>query len=560
MTSHSSGVVTNKDLDSPYKSAVGSDEIQAKSTVDDESDGNYKKEKKMKKKKKKIDGKKCVRGSDRENEKDDLKMEHVNEVEFQPTEDDSKKRKEKKKKKKKTAVDEERNTGSCSAEIPIRGLEKTDITDDVSNHRKKKIEKDGQVKEQKKVKKMGGDGKGNRKSKGMESVHEESPDNGLDSGGKSIGEYRVAANDNAGDGAPGKKKKKGIAKHDADDGAASKKKRKRDVEDNVGDGVSSKKKRKRDAEANADHGVSSKKKRKKNADDSTKSRTGKQSRRVSFSDKVEVFPLPKDARRGEETSEEGLVQGKRFTPEEDEMVREAVLNYVKVHDLGENGLDMVLNIRRHPKLKGCFKEIGCALPWRPYMSVYHRAHILFEGDGNHKWSPKEYDILRKHHEKHGADWKPLAVALGKHRFHIKDAWRRIKLTGTKRGPWSQEEYQTLFDLVNMDLCMKAFEEKKTKHGMLRDNIAWEAISEKLSTRNNVICCLKWLIELDACCVEDVDWDNLLDHRDGDLCLKRWNQMTKHIGGYKDKPFAEQVELLSKRYCPNLLEFMEHRWG
>lgn len=36
------------------------------------------------------------------------------------------------------------------------------------------------------------------------------------------------------------------------------------------------------------------------------------------------------------------------------------------------------------------------------------------------------------------------------------------------GPWTQDEYQTLFDLVNMDLRMKAFEEKKTKHGMVRE--------------------------------------------------------------------------------------------
>ncbi|KAK3205945.1 hypothetical protein Dsin_019991 [Dipteronia sinensis] len=113
--------------------------------------------------------------------------------------------------------------------------------------------------------------------------------------------------------------------------------------------------------------------------------------------------------------------------------------------------------------------------------------------------------------------------------------------------------------------MRASEEKKSKHGMLRDNISWEAISEKLSTRTNSLCCLKWYDQLssplvkegkwsdlddyhlvnalsgfDACHIDDVDWDNLLEHRHGDICRKRWNQMVKHLGPYGTKPFAEQA--------------------
>jgi hypothetical protein len=90
--------------------------------------------------------------------------------------------------------------------------------------------------------------------------------------------------------------------------------------------------------------------------------------------------------------------------------------------------------------------------------------------------------------------------------------------------------------------MKAFEEKKSKHSMLRDDLSWEAISNKLGTRSNVLCCMKlynqltlpmvaegiWantddyhlvdaLCSFDACCIQDVDWDNLLEHRSGDVC-------------------------------------------
>ncbi|XP_057462699.1 DNA-binding protein LIV4-like isoform X1 [Actinidia eriantha] len=306
------------------------------------------------------------------------------------------------------------------------------------------------------------------------------------------------------------------------------------------------------------------------------------SKKVRFSSDVEVFPSSDGPSKGKEKNQvEKLVQGKRFSPEEDEMVKESVFNYIEDHDLGEEGLHMVLHCRSYPKVKNCWKEIGAVLPHRPYTSIYYRAHSLFERGEDRSWTTEELEIIRKHHEEHGAKWKELADTLGKNRVHLKDTWRRIKLPNKKKGHWSQEEYQGLFDLVNMDLSMKAFEEKKTKHGMLRDNISWGAISDKLSTRIDANCCEKWysqltspmvaegdwantddyrlliaLFNLDACCIEDVDWDNLLDHRSGDVCRKRWNQMVKHIGKHGTKSFAEQVEILSKRYCPDILEARE----
>ncbi|KDO60184.1 hypothetical protein CISIN_1g035712mg, partial [Citrus sinensis] len=215
------------------------------------------------------------------------------------------------------------------------------------------------------------------------------------------------------------------------------------------------------------------------------------SKKVSFSNDVQVFPSS-DAKNGKD---DGFVRGKRFSKEEDEMIKRAVMNYIETHGLGEEGLNMVLHCRSHPEVKHCWKEIGSALPWRPYDSIYYRAHIIFQRDENRKWTPEELELVRKFHEKHGSNWKMLANALGKHRFHVKDAWRRVRLPNQKKGQWSQEEYQKLFDLVNMDLRMRALEEKKTKHGMLRDNISWEAISDKLATRSNAICCMKWYDQL-----------------------------------------------------------------
>ncbi|KAL2515320.1 myb family transcription factor [Forsythia ovata] len=304
----------------------------------------------------------------------------------------------------------------------------------------------------------------------------------------------------------------------------------------------------------------------------------KSNKKVRFSGHVEVFPPSDDSNSGEG---EKLVRGKWFTHEEDEIVSKAVYNYIDEHELGEEGLYMIFNRRKYPEVKNCWKEIGNAIPYRPYTSGYVRASKLFQTAEHRGWTREEYEIVLKYQKEHGNQWKALADELGKHRFHVRNAWVRIKLPNLKKGRWSQEEYQSIFDQVNADLKQRVYEEKRSKHGMLRDNISWTAIRNKLGTRNKPKCCIKWysqlasamvaegiwadaddyrqigaLFNLDACCIEDVDWDNLLDHRSGDACQKRWNQVVLHIGHHGNKSFSEQVEVLTHRYCPYLLEARE----
>ncbi|VFQ84280.1 unnamed protein product [Cuscuta campestris] len=285
--------------------------------------------------------------------------------------------------------------------------------------------------------------------------------------------------------------------------------------------------------------------------------------------------------KGEEKDNKSeLVQGKWFSEEEDEIIKKAVFKFIERHELGDEGLNMLLNSRSFPNLKGCWNEIGAALPSRPNKAVYSRAQKLFR-KGDSAWTEEEYEFVRKYQEKHGNRWTDMANKLGKFGVHVMNAWLRRKLPNRKKGHWSQEECQALFDLVNNDLQSRVSKEKKSKHGMLRDNIRWIEISDKLATRSNDACCLKWyyqltspmvaegkwtdaddyrlidaLYELDASCIENVDWDSLLGHRSGDVTLKRWRQMVRHIGNHENKSFAEQVEILAQRYCPYMLEARE----
>ncbi|KAK9089024.1 hypothetical protein Scep_028106 [Stephania cephalantha] len=64
---------------------------------------------------------------------------------------------------------------------------------------------------------------------------------------------------------------------------------------------------------------------------------------------------------------------------------------------------------------------------------------------------------------------------------------------------------------------------------------------------------KELLTLDACCVEDENWDAFIPDKPGDYCRRRVKQMINHLGAYGFKSFQEQVEVLSNLYCPYLVE-------
>ncbi|GAA0165494.1 hypothetical protein LIER_39992 [Lithospermum erythrorhizon] len=376
---------------------------------------------------------------------------------------------------------------------------------------------------------------------------------------------------------------------------SKKKKRKREkvtTEDELGDVVVTDeslykevevRRKKRKTEIKEGETRSKRKGKEKKIKQSENTKGAKDKKKVRFSSQVEVFPVSDSRNQKRKNKQDNLVRGKRFSTEEDKILQEAIDDYIEQNGLGEEGVDMVRNCRAHPKVKGCWTEIAKALPNRPQSAIYYRGQILLHRGENHKWSEEDCELLRKLQEKHGNKWKIIAEEFGRSRQHVKDTWRRLKVVNKQKGQWTQKEYQALFDLVNTDLRLKISEdeEKKSKYGMLRDNIHWTAISDTLETRTGPNCCMKWydqlsspmvtqglwadsddhrlineLFSVDASCMEDVDWDNILDYRSGDLCRKRWNQMVQHIGNHVSMSFSEQVEILAKRYCPDLIEVRE----
>lgn len=117
-------------------------------------------------------------------------------------------------------------------------------------------------------------------------------------------------------------------------------------------------------------------------------------------------------------------------------------------------------------------------------------------------------------------------------------------------------------------------------GQVRDNICWEWISDEMlrdSSRcaetwyhrlaSSMIAENKWtneddsillhnLLELGAKSQEDLDWETIIDDKEGDVCLKRWREMTKRLDRKRCLSFKDKLELLAKRYAPELLGIEE----
>nr|ACN34065.1 unknown [Zea mays] len=135
-------------------------------------------------------------------------------------------------------------------------------------------------------------------------------------------------------------------------------------------------------------------------------------RRVSFTDHVEVFNIGgSDDVEGDGSGETELVHGRRFSPEEDAKLMEAILKYAELKQLGEKGLQMIGESNKHPETRGCWAEIGKALPHRPKKAKYARGKVLLQRSAERKWTAEEYEIIRRFVEKNGRNWKGLGVRM-----------------------------------------------------------------------------------------------------------------------------------------------------
>ncbi|KAL3695607.1 hypothetical protein R1sor_009683 [Riccia sorocarpa] len=269
-----------------------------------------------------------------------------------------------------------------------------------------------------------------------------------------------------------------------------------------------------------------------------------------------------------------------FTKEEDEKVKTAVYDYIKGKKWGEaDGMEKLLRSRMNFERRGAWVEIAKCLP-RPVKQIYARAHILFSDLKTGTWSEEEEEKLKELHALHGRDWKTIEKFMGRSGQLCKDKWRKLRLAPIlQRGRWKEEELDRLCKYVRWSLKLKEQLGRQKSHRILRDDINWEPIADKLG-RHSTSCAVTWyerlasslvvegswangddrrllrsLMESGASSEEAVDWDTLLDDRDGLTCERRWYQM-KRLLSDQHAPFEDKLEHLIRRYAPDLIGIEE----
>ncbi|CAM6090279.1 unnamed protein product [Calypogeia fissa] len=277
-----------------------------------------------------------------------------------------------------------------------------------------------------------------------------------------------------------------------------------------------------------------------------------------------------------------LLYGK-FTKEEDEKLKISVFDYIKMRGLGDEGLQIVLHSSQHKAIaRGCWLEIAKCLPARPVKQIHSRAMRILGGHKRGKWSPEELELLTNLQKLHGNNWIKIASHLDRSADVCKDKWRHVKLIPTRKaGTWQQDELDKLCKLVRRSLKIKgAIPSKGLDRREVRDDISWEWIAEQLQRdcsrcadvwynklASPMISANKWangddrlllqrLMELGAASEEAVDWESILDHREGDHCAGRWKEMTRPLGRSDHVSFEDKLELLAKRYAPDLVGIEE----
>jgi len=186
------------------------------------------------------------------------------------------------------------------------------------------------------------------------------------------------------------------------------------------------------------------------------------------------------------------------------------------------------------------------------------------------------------HKQHGNNWKTIAEKVGRYSYSCKDKWREAKLKRAK-GKWTLEEFEKLRMLVHTSLRVNAQLKKdpsdtRVDHRHLRDNVNWQFISDQMESRTHARCLNAWYNKLASSMVssgdwaitddalllqrimedcpvaeEWVEWDSLLEHRSGEVCRKRWQEMGRTLGEQLKHSFIDQLEAVIKIFAPELLD-------
>eukprot|EP00793_Prasinoderma_coloniale_P000286 PRCOL_00005270-RA len=258
------------------------------------------------------------------------------------------------------------------------------------------------------------------------------------------------------------------------------------------------------------------------------------------------------------------LKGKRFSKEEDDALKAAIVDFLKDKGMPSNDEGIRSLLKKGSKTVGAWGQLAEGVPGRCAKACLQRAQRKFDQfNYKGKWTKEEEERLRKFVEKSSGrpSWVVIGAQLERNEKAVANKWREIKLgENRKKGRWSEDEKTKLEQLVKESLARqgKTLEPNSTtvllnaSNQRQRDKIDWTAISDRMGTRTFTQCLEKWYNDIAPKLAANdsewslkeenellramwrtspgdegqVTWDTLMKRRTGTQCKARWREMVK----------------------------------
>lgn len=291
----------------------------------------------------------------------------------------------------------------------------------------------------------------------------------------------------------------------------------------------------------------------------------------------------------------------KFSKEEEEALRQAVINFARENGLSTEDFSWIIGKKEYNnvhgnQIRGIWTKVAQSLPNRTIKSVAASGVRMFHPFANRgAWTSEEDASLRAMVLAVGTKWTQISNTIERTPEACRLRWREIRLGSEKcSGPWSKEEEERLAEAVQKfgrprslkgnSTVPKVDSEGNTimpNRRMILDDINWEAVVAHVKTRSRIQCVTKWYLRLgptmqdrgewdkpedkvllkalwalrerqNSVMEHEVRWDTLVPGRSADQCKRRWTLMRKSVKHQKDYEFSDLIMELVRTLLPRLL--------
>ena len=181
----------------------------------------------------------------------------------------------------------------------------------------------------------------------------------------------------------------------------------------------------------------------------------------------------------------------KFSKEESEIVRKAVEDYCALKQISVARLCSECDHKS--ELKGAWMEIAKRLPHRTVQSVYRHGLRQLHPFKRGGWSEDECETLIDLVHRHGKKWATIQQKLNRSADSCRDKYREMSDDFVK-GRWRDNETEILKRLIREHLNADPTADIKELGKMVEREgikISWSIISKRMGKRSRLSCFKKW---------------------------------------------------------------------